>query len=641
MIALIVLALFALILVSAAVVSHLKKGGKHVSLRHMFAGMALTAWAKRVFSDDGELKQVTSLAESNTWSGLDDLQLQPHQADGTGNIALGWFVDAKGKIDRSRVVYSDGDTPVGIVAGGTGSRKTSSVLAEAVLRHGRRLDGRVLQWLSQEGAMVKEGAPLALFAPKPELAQIMLKGRLAQGEVAIWVPDGPSLKVLPPELKPYLAPWTPLSQCTNWDGAQAMGEALTAGSTGSGSGNGAFWEGSAERLVAAAMLCVVQRGPGGTLLDVYDALTAPKKIMVDDGDGGKKEVTLSALAALHGELAQRLATMKLVPEAERTPALQERIADTELALRAIADLAVSEAGATNSSIVTTAATALKSTLRAGTTAIAWDDPNCINIEKLLVDSSGTIAVVATPTGMRACRPLTSAFINAIKRHLELRAFQCEKGRLERQVLVLIDELPVVMGAGEIFGEWCATARSQAVQLLWASQDVSSLDQWGTHLRNKTINNTSDRLWYPSIADEVSLKLGEMLAGEHKTWSKSISTARSTGQSSGESSSSNSGKSSTDSVAETWRPMMPAGRLSRLKPGESVLVGPGRVCQLAVRWWEADPVLKSIKETGQPPAAGFTQPGDLTDFGQPCGTMDFIDGALPPVDAPAWAQRLRP
>jgi type IV secretory pathway TraG/TraD family ATPase VirD4 len=510
------------------------------SPRHSFRAMLRGFFPK----DTGELEKVTAFNDVASWTPVHQLSTDDRLPNGAQRIALGWPTDGRRKVLRDKTSYSDGETPVGIVCGGTGSWKTSTILAWAALMWGRYTDGSI----------ANGGSPLVMLAPKTELMELSLKGRLTQGKVALWCPDGPSLELLPEVLRPYLAKWTPLCEVGKegafggWSGAQAMAEAMCPSSDGAG-GQVDFWSNTAARLLAAAFWTVVMRGSGGSLNDVYDVLTRPTIVRTTKEDGTEQVIELDPLKAMHAEIERRLVLPEGAPD---TPANRKRVAGAHLAMRAIADLAISEAPMTNSGVVTTAATALSVVLREGTPDIAWDDPDCIDFDELLVNSAGSIFVTGSIGGMRAVRPLTSAFLGAVKRHMEHRAYQ-NGGLLTRRLLVIIDELPIICGAGEMFSEWCATARSSGVQLLYAMQDVATLDWlWGEDLRLRTINNTPDKLFFPAVADLKSLELAEALAGDHKVTTKSSSKASTSGRSSGVDGKS-SGETSTTSESEEWPP----------------------------------------------------------------------------------------
>lgn len=544
-------------------------------------------WRSLLKRDDGPVLSAASVLDEETqWTPPEKLPLDPFVEQGVRRIRLGYPVNPKtNKRIGGTMVHSEGWTPVGIVSGATGSWKTSGILAQAALLHG--LDDRFQPIRRADGSC---GSPLLLAAPKTELIELCLKTRLRQGEVKIidfgsgrHLPEGGTRDRhgrLLPDLRPYLAVWSPLSDCDTWAGAQATAEAMTSGTAG-GVSSGDFWENTAARFLAAALWAVRQRGPGTALTDVYRAVNQPKNV------GGHE---LSPLRALQLEIEEHLAS----------PDPQTRI-DASLASLAVID---SEAGAqvTLGSGITTATTALAAVLTEGVAHVAWDDPRAVDIDELLLQSSGTLVITGTFSEMRSARPITNALMASVRRRAEAHA-KANGGHLERQLLVEIDELVSVLGDGQGFSEWLASARSQNVQLLWATQDLSRLDaMWGEDLRTGILDNTVTRLWLPGTADPDSLKLAELLCGEHLTWMETRTTGDST--TTGEQTS--KGRNWSTSKAQQWRPRATAGRVAGLQPGEAIALMTGRSAQLILERWFDDPVLRSLVETGEPPRGGTSQ-----------------------------------
>lgn len=554
------------------------------------------------FGGDGppEMKRASSFDAESGWTPAHQLPRTTFSPQGDRRLVLGYATDKKGNPDLATLVHSEGATPVGIVSGSTGSQKTSTILAEAVLTHGRDGDGELLPG---------GGSPLFVAAPKTELIEISLKSRLAQGPVAIFdASDGASLP-LPgtdpfgreiPDLRPWLRTWSPLSECRTFEGALDTALSMCGGTMGAG-GNGDFWENSAARLVAAALWVVRMRGSGTTLADVHDAINAPQ--VLESGDAGT--VTISPIQALSDEVDGYTAMFAGVD----SDLARSSLADAKLAKRAIADL-VDGADSTIGSIRNTAGTALAAALRAGVSTVAWDAKGALSIEEFILDSNGTIAVIGSFSKMKSFGPIVSAFIDAVRRRVETRA-QANGGQLDRPLLVVIDELTTVLSSGGGFSEWCASARSQRVQILWCSQDLAGLDHaFGEALRKRTVANTVTKLWLPGTADPDSLKLGEQLAGEHlietesRTESTSTSKTRSGGAADGPGKT--TGTSTSVTTTQAWRPIVPAGRLAAMMPGEAFMLTPYARHQLKLRQWFTVPLLKSIAETGQPPGRSSTE-----------------------------------
>ena len=541
------------------------------------------------------LRRTSQLDDESGWTPAHRLVLTPISLLGDRRVALGHPTDRKGAPDRSKTVYSDGATPIGILSGSTGSGKSSSILATAALMHGRDADGHL-----RDG-----GSPMLLAAPKTELIEIALQSRLAQGPVIVF--DASNGEALPlegadphgrhiPDLRPYLGAWSPLSECATWEGALDTALAMCQGTMGSGgAGNGDFWEASAARLVAAALWVARMRGPGTSLADVHDLINAPQK-QDDDADAP----AVPALRALADEIDGYIEAFS----DSDGEAAARMAADARLARRAIADL-VDGAETTIGSVRNTAGTALSAALRTGVATMAWDDPRAIDIDRYLVNANGTIALVGSFSRMRTFRPITSAFLDAVRWRLETRA-QANGGRLDRQVLVLIDELTTITSGGELFSEWCASARSQRVQILYATQDLAGIDHVvGEALRKRIVANTVTRLWLPGTADPDSLKLAEQLAGEHYTWSESHTEGASDSRSRGGGEVATgpgrtTGTNTSVTRTQTWRPIVPAGRLASMQPGEAIMLTPYARHQLVLQPWYTSDLLRSIAATGQPP-----------------------------------------
>ena len=422
--------------------------------------------------------------------------------------------------------------------------------------------------------------------------------------IAVWNVAGDAF--IPTDLLPYLVSWTPLSEATTWMKSRHIAMAMCAGA-GEGAASGGFWEKSAARILASAMHAVVLRGPGGTFEDVYDALTLPTKKTVRDEDGNAVTVSIPPIRALHDELADFASATTIDIGDGLYEKRLERSIGARYAAKAIADC-VSGSETTIGSMINTATTAISAALIPGVANTPWDAPTSLNLKRHLIDTPGTVAVIGSVSDMAAARPFLSAFFASVKIMIEREAIAIG-GQLRRQLLWSIDELTIVMGDGQLFADLLATARSHNVQVLYATQELASLDAaYGEALRTRIVNNTGDRLLLPNVACRDTLQLMSDLLGEYLATLHSYSTATNSGRTRAEGNVSHqSGDGETKSWSQQYRPLAPIGRLTKLREWEAVLVTFGAAAQLKVRPWFIDPIITSLVHTGQPPVPPAEQP----------------------------------
>jgi len=525
--------------------------------------------------------QATNMAAEQGWTPAERLQTKyyiendsPHGTFRSQAIALGHPVDSRGRPIANKMIRSRGDTPVGVLTGAPGSGKTTCIGVPAAVMWGRDEQGYV---------PLGGGSPLLLVAPKSELIELSLLSRLAQGEVAVWAVDGG--RYLPDVLLPYKRLWTPLVECERWVDALVVNRAMTEGIK----NRDEFWAAAGGYVLAAAMWAVKHRRKSGSLIDVWQALTG--------ANGKLGDVT--AIESLYFELGEHL-DPKPVADPVEWQRLQDDAEDAMLARLALEPLVVSEAPQTNSGIITTGLMALGAALLPGVGSIAYDSPEVINLEALLIDSAGTVAVVGSTLHMHAVRPLMTAFLTAVRLHTEARAFR-NGGRLRRQLLVLIDELPVVVSSGEMYAEWLATSRSQGVQHMYITQSVAALDgSWGgKDWRTHCVNSTVDRLWLSMSADVESLELAVKLGGDHLVTTQSSSTPDRDTKSKGEGGTTTTPAVTTTTKTESYRDLVPLGRVAALAKGEAILYSEADRAQVVLAPYFHDPLLMSLVRTGLP------------------------------------------
>lgn len=347
-----------------------------------------------------------------------------------------------------------------LVLAPTGAGKTPRVVVPTVLRH---------------------RGPAVVASVKGDVLALTRKARAAQGPVWVFDPDestGPTAR------------WSPLSTVHTW--ADALDAALwvqesSKAAEGKGLEGQKFWDDEGQKLLAPLLLLVAQAG--GTMTDV-----------------------LSLVATLANEA--------------ETQELTTTIAECDLNALNYWSLFQSLESRTRANVLATASNVLKPWAHPRVTnavnVAAGDTTDVLHIDELL-DSNGTLYLVAPASTQRMFNAVYETLVNAILTEVEKRYSRTGSHPLSPPCLLMLDEAANIAPLRRL--DMVASAMAGMgliVVTVW--QDEGQIESiYGAAKARVVVANHVNKLFLPGISDQRTLQgisdaVGTDLV-ERQTWSE--------------------------------------------------------------------------------------------------------------------------
>jgi type IV secretion system protein VirD4 len=327
--------------------------------------------------------------------------------------------------------------------------------------------------------------------------------------------------------------WTPIDGARSWLGARRMAADLVGAARGEGTtADGEFWYATAAKLLAPLLFAAAVGGR-----EMHDVVRWVDTQEVDE---------VADILAAAGVAAAHDAAMASWQRDERQ----------------------------RSSVYTTAETVLEPYAEMVVPGPEAAPPQAIDTARLL-SGSHTLYLCAPAHDQRRLRGLFCALVQQVFDRAFRRAAS-EGGRLERPLLVVLDEATNIAPLGDLDG-LAATCAGHGVQLVTIWQDLAQVSARYGPRGPTVLNNHRAKLFLSGIADSGTLDLVSQLLGDEQlvvpadTWDRA------------------GGHSTT--ASPTTRRLLPPDELRRMPVGSGVLVyGALPPVLLALRpWWE-DPFL---------------------------------------------------
>lgn len=377
-------------------------------------------------------------------------------------------------------------------------------------------------------AILEWQGPVLAASVKSDLLRDTLARRQSLGDVFVYDPTAST--GIPS------SGWSPLSACSDWQGAQRT----------------------------AAWLCAAAQPGHSSLADADFWYAAAGKLL--------SPILLAAAVSGHS-----------MAEVVRWVDLQEQDAVRDALEQAGEDDALVAAEATwrrddrqRSSIYTTAETVLSAYADPGVLASALA---CDLTPAALLDGGQQTAYLCAPAHEQArLRPLFATLVQDVLAEVYSRATRTGQP-LDPPLLVVLDEAANIAPLRDL-DTLASTAAGQGVQLVTIFQDLAQVqERWGVRAQT-IVNNHRAKIVGAGIADPTTLDWTARVLGDEEIRQVS-STAGMEGRA-----------SKTEST--TWRSLAPAHVLRQGRPGTGVLVyGHLPPAKLALRPWFADKRLREL------------------------------------------------
>lgn len=379
-------------------------------------------------------------------------------------------------------------------------------------------------------AILEWDGPVLAASVKSDLLRDTLTHRLTLGETFVFDPTGSTGMTS--------SGWSPLSACTDWQGAQRT----------------------------AAWLCAAGQPGRSTLADADFWYAAAAKLLAP---------VLRAAAAADRSMGEVVRWVDQQEQDAIRAALEE--AEEEDALVA-AEATWRRDERQRSSIYTTAETVLSAYADPGVLAASLA---CDLTPQALLDGGRHAAYLCAPAHEQArLRPIFATLVQDVLAEVYERATRTGRP-LDPPLLVVLDEAANIAPLRDL-DTLASTAAGQGVQLVTVFQDLAQVtERWGARAHT-IVNNHRAKIVGAGIADPSTLGWAARVLGDEEVRQVS-STAGAEGRA-----------SHTEST--TYRSLAPAHVLRQAKPGTGVLVyGHLPPVHLSLRPWFADKRLRALAQ----------------------------------------------
>ncbi|MGH7775845.1 MAG: type IV secretory system conjugative DNA transfer family protein [Candidatus Dormibacterales bacterium] len=232
---------------------------------------------------------------------------------------------------------------------------------------------------------------------------------------------------------------------------------------------------------------------------------------------------------------------------------------------------------------------------AGATSAA---PAHLDVEDLL-DSGGTLYLVAPAEEAERCRPLFSALLQTLLRRATARARR-QGGTLSPRLLLALDEAANFARIPRL-ASYVSTGPGQGIQSLLCFHDLAQVEQGYGREGARTIwNNCRARLLLPGQGDLETLDRFTRTIGEETRSYRTTSSG---------------GGRATATEQRIGRPLVPAGDLRRLEDALLLYAG-APPARLVLRRWDQVPAWRSLVQAPSSPSAAGLRPAREASHDQP-------------------------
>lgn len=391
--------------------------------------------------------------------------------------------------------------------------------------------------------VLQHKGPAVVTSVKADVLSLTRHHRATQGPV--WVFD-PSQSAGP------TGRWSPLTHITSWadalDAAKWLQESSRAGSTGAGVTDAKFWDDNARHLLAPLVYLAAQaRQPMGVLASWVANLGSELEKTVKDALAGIDDD--QAMLGPCGYWAKYVA-------------LEAR---------------------TKATISTTAFSILEvwgHPLVASAVSVTADDKanDVIDIDQLL-DSGGTLYLVAPASDQDKFTPVFETMVNAIVMNVEHRAHRNGGRPLNPPLLLALDEAANIAPPRKL-DQIASKSAGEGIVVVSVWQDEGQVERiYGPPTARTVTSNHYARVYLPGIQDPETLDR----------------LSRQIGQDRFASTSTNHGKDSTTS-STSWHdlPVAPAADLRQMPAGEAIVIcGAYKPMRVRLPGWFEDPALRAL------------------------------------------------